>query len=272
MTTKQSTPSTEMATVPTTALSTAQSSTELATMPDDLMQHAGAGTESIGTDDVKPPRIRLCQSGTPQRKPDDPQQIKGLNELDIFNDVSGEIYGRKVRFTVIKALGHRHIEFAPMDDGGGVIDFDVKDGDPRTQFTTDAQGERVKPIATKFYDYLVWLPDHFDVGVLSFKSTSLKAAIKLNGFLKMPLKINGVVLASPPAWARTFELTTTMDRKDSFAWGVYNIGQPMLTDTDVRTVCADLFDTYKAKTIKIDADENDNSDAIDVDAQPIEDM
>ena len=131
----------------------------------DLISDAGRGTEDIG--EVKPPRILICQSGSPYRKPDDAKQIPGLNELDIFNDLSSENYGRgPLKIVVVKVLPPKHIEFAPMDEGGGVIDFDVPLGDPRTQFTTDAEGHRHKPAATLFRDFLVWLPDQQEVAVL----------------------------------------------------------------------------------------------------------
>lgn len=235
-----------------------QEAAPLAEIPADLMQHSGQGTESIGSDDVKPPRLMICQSGSPQRKPDDPKQIVGLNELDMFNDLSQEIYGRgPLKIVVIRCLGSRHIEFAPMEEGGGVKDYDVRPGDPRTLFTTDEGGERVKPVATKFYDYLVWLPEHSEVLVLSMKSTQLKVAMRLNGLLKLPLKIGDRVLPNPPAWARTFELTTAMEKRDNYSWGNYGLRQVGITDDESRAICASLAESYKNKNVQIDRDNPD---------------
>src|SRR5262245_54045545 len=95
-------------------------------IPSDLIRDAGRGTENVGENDVRPPRILICQAGSPYRKMDDPKQIKGLNELDIFNDLTSENYGRgPLRFCILQILTPRYIEFAPMDEGGGVIDFNV---------------------------------------------------------------------------------------------------------------------------------------------------
>ena len=148
------------------------------------------------------PSKLIAQAGTPQRKIDDPKQIVGLQELDLFNDVSQEIYGRgPLKIVVIQCLGPRWMEFGAKGtpDEGKVVDFKVLANDPRTQWGADGE----KPVATKFYDYLVWLPDQQDLCVLSFKSTQIKVAIQLNNLMKLPLKINGKVLGNPPSWART---------------------------------------------------------------------
>jgi hypothetical protein len=226
---------------------------------DDLVADAGRGVEQIGPEDVRPPRLLICQAGSPQRKPDDPKQIHGLQELDMFNDLSGEIYGRgPLNFVIISSQGHRHIEFAPMDQGGGVIDFNVPDGDPRTEFTTNEQGERVRPVATKFYDYLAWLTDKQELVVISMKSTQIKVAVKLNGLLKLPLRLeDGRVITDPPAWARTYAIETRMDKDKNYSWGGFNLRTIGITPTETRLVARKLADSYAGKRIVIEVDEQD---------------
>ena len=232
----------------------------LANIPEDLRRDAGRGTENIGPDDVRPPRILICQAGSPYRKPDDAKQIPGLNELDIFNDLSGEIYGRgPLKFVVINTMRPRYIHFAPMDQGGGIIDFDVPPSDPRTQFSTGSDGRRMKPVATMFRDFLVWLPENQELAVLSFKSTQLSVAVQLNGKMKLPIKgelispaLKGQIITDPPAWARTFALTTVMERKDAYAWGNYNLKLVGLTPTETRETCSMLADVYGKKNIIVE--------------------
>lgn len=228
-------------------------------VPADLVRDSGKGTENIGADDVRPPRLMICQSGSPQRKPDDPKQIEGLNELDMFNDLSGEIYGRgPLDIVIIASLGSRYIEFAPMEEGGGVVDFNVPKDDPRTKFTIDDEGNTVNPIATQFYDYLVWLPDTSEILAFSLKSSAIKVAKKLNSLMKMPLKINGAVVTSPPAWARTYTLTTVMERDKNYAWGNYNLSvkKPVgITPPETRQLCSELAEVYKTKNVHVAVDD-----------------
>lgn len=244
-----------------------QGSKALSKMPEDLVADAGRGTSNIGEEDVRPPRVGICQAGSPQRKPDDAKQIVGLNELDMFNDLSEENYGRgPLKFVVFEARKPRYIQFAPVEEGGGVIDFDVPANDPRTQFTTGDDGKRVKPIATKFYDFLVWLVDQQEPAVVSMKGSQLKVAVQLNGKIKLPLKgelidssLKGQILTDPPAWARTFSLSTVMQRRDQQAWGNYVLKQESgLTPPDVRNLCRALADSYAKKNVIIERENPDD--------------
>jgi hypothetical protein len=234
----------------------------------DLIEDAGRGTENIGTEDVRPPRILICQANSPYRKPGDAKQIKGLNELDIFNDLSGDNYGQgPLKFCVLHTMKPRYVEFNPMEDGGGVKDFNVPAGDPRTQFTTNELGEREKPVATMFRDFLVFLPEHDEVAVLSMKGSQLKVAIQLNSKMKLPLKgelidasLKGKILIDPPAWARTFSVTTIMERDTAAntSWGNYQVRVDGLTPRDVRDVCRQIAADYAEKNIIIEHEQEDD--------------
>jgi hypothetical protein len=217
---------------------------------DDLVADAGAGTENIGTNDVKPPRLMVCQSGSPQRKPDNPKQIAGLNELDLFNALSNEIYGRKLNFCVIAMLGHNWVLF---DADLKVVERDLADDDPRCQWTTDDDGNNVKPEATMFYNYLLWLPDNSEVVVFSLKGTQIKNAVKLNGLLMLPLKMDGgKVMPNPPAWARTYAMETRMESDKQYSWGGVNISTVGITPPQTRQMISALAKTYKGKKVQID--------------------
>lgn len=232
----------------------------------DLIADAGRGVENIGVEDVRPPRLTLCQAGTPQRKTDDPKQIPNLQELDLFNNLSNEIYGRAVKFAVISMLGHTNIEFYPS--GGsqtGVKEFDIPDDDDRCKWTKDADGNRVKPVATKFYNYLVWLIEQQEGMILSFKSTQIPVGIKLNGLLKLPLKLNGQVIPNPPAWARVYQVETKMEKDGDLSWGGYNLSTIGVTPPETRIMLSKLANDYSKKTITIDYTE-DAPGATDADA------
>lgn len=219
---------------------------------DDMISDAGRGTENIGVNDVRPPRLMLCQSGSPQRKPDNPKQIAGLNELDLFNSLSNEIYGRDITFAVIASLGSHWVEF---DAELKVVDPNVPEGDPRTEWTENEAHERVKPVATKFYDYLVWLIEHNEPVAFSLKSTQIKNAIKLNGLLKLPLKLEGKIIANPPAWARTYKVETKMESDKGYSWGGYNLSTVGVTPRETRLLLSELAKTYSKQNVVIERED-----------------
>lgn len=233
-------------------------SAALTTIPDDIKQFAGAGSELIEQEHIQPPRLLLCQSGTPQRKRGDVKEISGLQELDIFNDLTEQIYGQSLKFAVIQSLGVHFVEFAPMDQGGGVIDRFVPPNDPRTKFTRDATGKTVRPVATEFRDYLVWLPDYSEFAAISFKSTQIKVSNKLNGLMKMPLRIGNEMFALPPTWARLFQVETAMQKRDNYSWGNYNLKLLGITSAEDRRVCAELYTQFRNARIEIVRDNADS--------------
>ena len=260
----------------------AQELAATSTMPADLIRDQGRGAEAIGPNDVRPPRLLICQAGSPQRKEGDPRQIEGLQELDMFNNLSGEIYGRgPVQFSVIKALPTRYIQFAPMSEGGGVIDFNVSPNDPRTQFTNGEDGKRVPPIAMKFRDFLVWLPSHQEPVIISMKSTHLKVADQLIGKMRIPLKgelinlsLKGQILANPPTWARTFSITTVMTSKDNQSWGTYNLKTDGVTPFEIRDLCYQLSESYDKKNVIVDheTETETTDDGTDFDTEKLDDQ
>ena len=146
------------------------------------------GNEGIGRDDILMPRLGLAQKMSPEIDPTSPKRIEGLEFTDLFNSLSRMVYGKgPLHFVILRRDNPRWVEFNPIDQGGGIKDMNVPPGDPRTKFTTGPDGQRVKPVATMFYDFIVLLLNDFDpsaplenVVALSLKSSAIKAAKHLN--------------------------------------------------------------------------------------------
>lgn len=127
------------------------------------------------------PRLSVAQKMSPQVDASSPMYVEGLKVGDFFNTLTGDIYGPgPIRFIPLRVEPPRWMELAPFEQGGGIIDFDVKAGDPRTEWRT-INGERKPPVATMFYDYIVYLPDTDETVALSCKSTNISSAKKFNG-------------------------------------------------------------------------------------------
>lgn len=188
------------------------------------------GLESITKKDMLLPRLALAQPLSPQVTEGDPQFIEGLKPGDLFNSVTGKNYGRGVSVQIVRKDEERAMEFYDMKDGGGVADPDVPLNDPRCKWGADGS----KPQATKFLDFLaiiqyygkvtvieigkdksgkalqktVILPEDQNPGgreliALSFKSSGIKVAKKLNGLIAFR--------APKPMYAGRFLLTTAQE-------------------------------------------------------------
>lgn len=210
------------------------------------------GTENITSADIKPPALKIAQSTSKEIKRAEPAlYIESLREGELFNSSSRDIYGEgPIQVVIVNQLGHRHIEFAPQNEGGGVVDFNVPDNDPRTEFTTsviDGKDTRVKPRATKFYDYLILLVAEGGnkLMTLSLKSTQLKKAVQLNTVLSQ---------SKLPSFAHLFNVSAVPERK-----GQYNIYgwlfQPAgYVTEDVYNEASALYDRMLGKKIEVEVE------------------
>lgn len=255
----------------------------LASVPQDLLEHSGHGTGNIESKDIRPPRLVLAQAMHPQTKKLDPKYVDGLSEGDLFNDLTGEIYQTPVKFCVIAFLGFRNIIMVD----GKMVDPDVPDSDPRTQWTNhckkcdvDFEGEvrqcpqcgargedveGIKPEADRFADYLLWLPEHGEVVTFSMKNkVAATTGVNLNSVLKQPLKLDvgegrkGIVM-NPPACARLFELGSAATKNDVGSWVVPTIKGKGVTDEENRRACYELGKSFAGKNIVVERDAADSA-------------
>ena len=190
----------------------------------------------------------VAQDGTPQRKRVDPSYIEGLDVGQLFNDLTGDVY-EDPDIVFVAYLGKRAIEFAP-DGGGVVLDHDVPLDDSRCAFSTTDDGKRCKPKATTFADYLVFLPESEELLVWSAKSTSLREARRVNSFLRRALRIGDVLIASPPAWARTFK-ARVVDVPGTNPYYAIRFAPGGVTPEALRKSCADFYQANKNLEIQV---------------------
>lgn len=210
----------------TTALQERDTKTTAMVAPD-FITGGTEGTEHFTREDVQLPRLAIAQQMSPQMNPGESAYIENLKLGNLFNTLSGQVYGNgPLEFMIVQAAPPRYIEFDPVKRGV-ILDFDVPATDTRTQFTKDpATGNRVKPRATKFYEYvLMLLPDgkliqQPETIVLSLKSTGIKTAKHLNGLI-MSRKVQGGKPA--PLYAGRYVVTTKQDKNDQGTFGVYVI-------------------------------------------------
>jgi hypothetical protein len=238
-------------------------------VPDWLEKGDNRGKDNVAREDVQMPRLGLAQKQSPQLESTDPKFIPELREGMFFNDLTGEVYSSgPLYFCVIRRDPPRGIEFAPIDSGGGVIDPDVPLNDPRMQFTTDENGKRVKPVATKYYDYIIMLikqDGEMEPIALSLKSSGIKVAKQLNGFIqwrKGPMHAGRFTLQSKPKAVP----------KPHYIHVVGNAGYVTKEQFDLAN---DAYESIKNASLIIARDQHDadsfDPEVIESESQPVED-
>lgn len=223
---------------------------------DDIIATSGQGRENIDAEDIRPPRMKLCQSGSPERKPDNPKQIKGLEELDLFNTLTQQKYGRDVDFVIVAFLGKSYVEFSKDLE---VVDRDIKPGDPRTKFTQDPDDPKksIKPVATTFYNFLLWLTDKQDMVLFSFKGSSISVAKTLINLMNSPVKDadDNIISMTPAPWTRLYHLQTRMISDGTYDYGGLNLTQKGFANKQLRNQITDFVKSMAGKKIVVDVDD-----------------
>lgn len=235
------------------------------------------GTEHMSKDDFQIPRLGLAQALSKEVQDGDAKFIDGLRVGMFFNNLTGKIFEPAkgpLYFTILRADPPRYIQFRPRSEGGGVVDMNVPANDPRTRFTRDADGKSVPPIATKFYDYVVFMltpegrplnpEDEMDNVIgLSLKGSGIKTARTLNGLMKY---------RNAPMYSGKYEVSSAKATGPKGEYFVYNIGNAKnpiapndkafgwLPDEAMFAITKGLSDSLKDKTITMDRDTDTDFD------------
>lgn len=157
--------------------------------PADADPNDMAGTEDIDRDEVRLPRLAIAQGLSPQMTPGKPEYLDALKMFDMFNDVTGDIYGKGPVHVVPV---HRHvtrIEFDPNDQKVP-IDRDVPKGDPRLQWDRSVT-PNLPPRAVEFHEFVCLVlrpgkaPEPVVVSIKTTNKHQKKAASDWTTFIKL---------------------------------------------------------------------------------------
>jgi hypothetical protein len=204
------------------------------------------GTEHITKDDLKMPRLSLAQKMSPQIEESDAKFIEGLKFGELFNDLTSQNYGTgPVLFTVVRADKPRGVEFFPLDDGGGVKDFNVPANDPRLSFGPDGE----KPVATLFYDFVLALLPSRELIALSLKGTALKVARTLNGLM---------MVRGTPSFTGLYEMTTTTVKNDKGSYAVYRVKNAGWVDEESAAWAESIYDSIRDKQLIVERESTES--------------
>lgn len=219
------------------------------------------GTDDITSEDLRLPRLLIAQGLSSQLVPGGSNYIEGLKLFDLFNDLTGEVYGSgPFQFIVVKR-DTRRIEF---DENRNIVDLDVPKYDPRTTWTVSNDGKRVPPRATEFVEFviLLLLPDRAtpEPIVLSIKTTNKwnrRAAERLTGFIKLPL--HGV---NAPIFGKLYTVASKPEKNDQGTFGVYVINQAGFVQDERLYLQAKKFrESIEGKTIVVQREPDDSGTA-----------
>lgn len=218
----------------------------------DVMNDAGKGSENIGKDDVTVARLSIAQKTNPQLEENRDQYIEGLKLFQLFNNITGEIYGKSVKGVVLTYMGRRAMLFAPFSEGGGVLERNIPLDDPRCQWNEESDEP---PEATIFDDYIIFLPETAEVVALSMKTFSLTTSRKLKTLLRTPLRYAGTLIPDPPSFLRQFEFGVATKEVNKNTVGYFLVKPAGVVDANTYSIARGLHGFYSKTRVNFERDE-----------------
>lgn len=214
-----------------------------------------SGTEDIALTDLRLPRLAIAQGLSDQMIETSSMYIPGLKLFEMYNDLTGEIYGKGPITILPVRYAVKYIEFIPRAEGGGIRDFSVPTNDPRC-FWRDGK----PPVATRFTEFVVLMLDENGVKTPEPIVLSIKETNKFNRFAAQRLATNAK-LKGKPIYAGIYTVSSKPEKNDSGTFGVYIVqckdwlDNPTVTDAvwdynqSLYNFARNLANELKGKTI-----------------------
>lgn len=232
--------------------------------PKALVRGDLAGTEEIGPNDVRLPRLAIAQGLSHEVTPGDQQFIEGLQLFDMFNDLTQEIYGKGPITFIPVRRDVRRIEFVPRSEGGGIVDMEVPAGDERLKWTFE-DGEKRPPRATTFIEFVILMlragkqPEPIVLSIKGTNKHNRRASDQLTTFIK---------LRNAPIYAGLYKVDTKVPAKnDKGTFGVPTIKNAGFIPMDTPAGAAlfafakQFHDSLAGKNIVVEREAGDDGDA-----------
>jgi hypothetical protein len=147
--------------------------------------HKGnAGSEDVGVKDMVLPRVDVLQALSPQIKKSDPNYIEGAEQGQIFNTVTGEMYGSSVTF--VPVLFRKEYVVWKLRKAGGGFCGAFKDEMDANTFRSQLPNPDDHETVESHQHFAILLTNHGpEEAVLSMTKSKLKVSRALNTLIQI---------------------------------------------------------------------------------------
>lgn len=229
-------------------------------VPDFLKSQIGnsQGLEDVEQSDILIPRLGLCQALSPQRKKSNPLYIPDLEEGQLFNTVTQQIYGSELEVVLLFFFKNR-IKYFPIDSGGGIDCISPNgidqgrispDGCSVCRYSQFGNGEDVvdgekqgPPECTLYHNLMAFIPVDISPIAISFKSTGLKVTKQLLAQIRM---------SRLPMYAKRYKIGVSEAKAGQNEWFEKKLTPLGFVDSKVYAEMESNFESLKHANIKVD--------------------
>ena len=208
-----------------------QQSSAVAVVDDDLL-NLGTGLEDTSSDDFAIPFLQMLQALSPQLNKNDGKYIKGAEQGNIYNTVTGDVTDGDEGLIVVPCYyNKKYLEWSPRESGGGLVNtHDSRD--ILAQCVKNDRGQFVLPnqnyIAETAHFYVMICNEdetEWTQAVIAMTSTQLTKARKWVSQMKQRRVQNSSgAMVEAPMFLFKYRLKTVAEQNDRGSWYGWSIG------------------------------------------------
>jgi hypothetical protein len=217
----------------------------------DWVQKGAAGSENVTTADMILPRIDIIQAISPQLKSRDPAYIPGAEQGDIYNTVTGEIYGKEVTFIPVM-FRKEWVIWKLRKFGGGLVDVFDNPADAkrafelmpnRQQMDNGQMVEAFEIVESHQHFALLMTPTGIQQAVFSLTKSKIKVSRALNTLVQ---------LADVDRFAKAYKFNSVEDKNEKGEFWTFKAHPVGYVTKDMYDAGKMLYEAIKAGLADVD--------------------
>jgi len=236
------------------------------TLMADMAVFAGEGMDSIGTEDMQIPFLRVLQALSPEIQKNDPKFIKGASAGDLVNTVTGQTWDGDEGVIVIPCgYAVKYLEFGLRESGGG-FQGELPANHPDIANTTRDGAAEILPSGNELVrsaQHLVMIVDPksgaTQQAICDMKKTQLKVSKRWNTQMRMVQYEGPNGLFNPPMWGTAWRLTAVTESNDRGTWYTFAVTrvEPTEIPGSAFEAARSFFQSFTSGEVKTQAGTSD---------------
>ena len=232
----------------------------------DMAEFAGEGMDSIGTEDMQIPFLRILQPLSPEVQKGDAKFIKGASAGDLFNTVTQQVWDGEDGVVLIPC-GYtvKYLEFGLREAGGGFFG-ELDANSPDIKNTTRNGTSEILPSGNELVrsaQHLVLIVDtktgQTQQAICDMKKTQLKVSRRWNTQMRMVQYEGPNGLFNPPMWGTAWKLTVISESNDKGTWYNYSVSrvEPTEVPSSAFHAAKAFFQSFRSGEVQTQAGTQD---------------
>lgn len=217
----------------------------------DWLEGGNLGSEEVTTSDKVLPRIDVLQALSPQIKKSGPEYIDGAEQGQIFNTVTGDVYGSEIIFIPVY-FRKEYVLWKLRKNGGGFIGAFSTQKEAESIHCQQPNPGEFEVVESHQHFIIVMAEKGPEEAVLSMTKSKLKVSRSLNSLIQ---------IANVDRFAKAYKLKAIETSSDKGEYWTYNAMAVGFVTKELYEYAKNLYELIKAGAADVDRSAPESADA-----------